>query len=441
MDLLKKRAELIARQRELVNSAKAENRGFNEEEDKQFNDLTAEIESLDKLIEAERAVAGLESNLDQPLDPLYRPKVVPGDEPVDKKDDGGFKNLGEFINAVRFGDSKGRLQNVTQGEDGGFKIPDAFIAAIMPGRVMNEWSMGTGEEGGFAVPVQRRDTILMLQPEGSIVRPRASVIPAGDPPDSEITMPAFSQGAKGAYGGVTVDWINEGGDKPETDGKLQEISLKPHEVAAHTVVTDKLLRNWQAANSFISNLLRGAVRNAEDLKFLKGAGVGTPIGVLNAGGLLAVNRAKASEIAYADVASMLEKFLPDSGNGVWVAHQSTLAQLLQLQDGNGRYIFIGGDATKGIPATLAGLPIVFTGKTAALGSTGDLLLVDFSYYLIKDGSGPFVAASEHVYFKQNKTVIKVFWNVDGKGWVNEPLTLEDGSTKVSPYIALDVPKE
>ncbi|MGD9644055.1 MAG: phage major capsid protein, partial [Elusimicrobiales bacterium] len=78
--------------------------------------------------------------------------------------------------------------------------------------------------------------------------------------------------------------------------------------------------------------------------------------------------------------------------------------------------------------------------TPALGSKGDLILVDFTYYLIKDGSGPFVAASEHVLFRQNKTVIKVFWNVDGKGWVNEPLTLEDGTTKVSPYVVLDVPQ-
>ena len=72
----------------------------------------------------------------------------------------------------------------------------------------------------------------------------------------------------------------------------------------------------------------------------------------------------------------------------------------------------------------------------ALGSEGDLCLCDFSYYLIKDGSGPYVAASEHVYFKNNKTVIKAFWNVDGQAWMKEPLTLEDGSTQVSPFVFL-----
>ena len=59
-------------------------------------------------------------------------------------------------------------------------------------------------------------------------------------------------------------------------------------------------------------------------------------------------------------------------------------------------------------------------------------------YLIKDGSGPFVSASEHVYFTSNKTVIKIFTNVDGKSWLNEPIPLE-GSTAntVSPFVVLN----
>jgi HK97 family phage major capsid protein len=66
------------------------------------------------------------------------------------------------------------------------------------------------------------------------------------------------------------------------------------------------------------------------------------------------------------------------------------------------------------------------------------VLADWSYYLIKDGSGPFVAASEHVYFLNNKTVIKIFWNVDGTPWLNAPFTEENGY-QVSPFVALDVP--
>lgn len=75
-----------------------------------------------------------------------------------------------------------------------------------------------------------------------------------------------------------------GGQKPKTETSFKEISLQPHEVAAHVVVTDKLLRNWPAASSFISSLLRGAMVNAEDMAFLKGDGEGKPNGILHAPG-------------------------------------------------------------------------------------------------------------------------------------------------------------
>ncbi len=64
-----------------------------------------------------------------------------------------------------------------------------------------------------------------------------------------------------------MQWIGEGGLKPETDMRLREISLTPHEVAGTITVTDKLLRNWQAADALLRQQLRGAVVQAEDFAF------------------------------------------------------------------------------------------------------------------------------------------------------------------------------
>lgn len=440
-ELMEKRAGLVAQQRALVDAAKAENRTLTEEEAKQFDDLDAQITALDGDIERLKKLEAREAVLSAPADKPFRPNTVPGPEPVDRKDNAGFQSLGEFIHAVRFGDPRGRLQALDVGPNGGHAVPEAFVDEVMPWRgVRAEWQMGVGEDGGFAVPVQRRNEILMLRPETSIMRTGTNVIPAGDPPDAPISIPAFQQGAKGVFGGVEVHWIGEGAEKPETGGALREITWSPHEVAGHTTATDKLLRNWAAAGAFIRNLLQGAVRNAEDLAFLVGNGVGKPLGVLHGGGVINVNRANAGKIGFADIADMLEKMLPEA-DPIWVASRSAMSQIIQLKDESDSSIFIRGDATLGIPDRLLGYPIRWTGKVPSLGNRGDLMLIDRNYYLIKDGSGPFVAASEHVYFKNNKTVIKVFWNVDGKGWVDEPLTLEDGTTKVSPFVVLDVPAQ
>lgn len=450
-DLLQARANKIDRQGVILAAAKADNnRDLTDEEDQEFETLESDIVELDEKIEArkkkehrENTVAARSAALQQLNSTPYRPSALLGGNPTQapQKDDGGFKNLGELIHAVRFGDPKGRLAElpVGQGQGGGYAVPEAFRNQILPSR-LNQWSMGTDSEGGYAVPDQFRPQVLMMQPEASIVRPRATVLPPGEPADGKLTMPALDQGTNGVFGGVQVQWIGEGVDKPETDGNLREVSLQPQEVAATTVVTDKLLRNWAAANKFISSLLTKAMMAAEDIAFLKGDGVGKPTGVIGATGSLTVNRGTANKVTYTDVVNMLAKLNPESlSSAEWVANQSTLTDIVTLQDPAGRYIFIQGDATKGIPSTLAGIPIKFTGRTPAKGAKGDLVLVDLTYYLIKDGSGPFIAASEHVLFRQNKTVIKAFWNVDGKPWVVSPLTLEDGSTKVSPYVVLDVP--
>jgi HK97 family phage major capsid protein len=446
-ELLAKRAKKIKNQRELIDAAKKEERNLTEEEAKKFDELEDEIKALDEKIETvkaqderEQKLAQREKELGDPAQHQFRPAgAIPGETGKEKLDNGGFKNIGEFIDAIRFGDSEGRLNSVKKDDNGAYEVPDAFKGKLLA-RIRNEWTMGTGSEGGFAVPEQYQQGILMMSPGVEIIRQRATVIPAGDPPDGKITIPAFHQGADGVWGGVEVYWTEEGGEKKETEGKLRDVSLEPHEVSALTVVTDKLLRNWQAANTFITFLLRGAMMATEDQVFIKGNGVGKPIGVINGKGAMAVNRDTANEIKYIDVVKMLAKLPPESqSNAMWIANQSAMPQLMTLQDAAGNYIFIRGDATRGIPDTLAGIPIRFTGKTYPLGTKGDLILVDLQYYLIKDGSGPFIRASEHVYFKNNKTVIKAFWNVDGKGWVDEPLTLEDGSTQVSPYVVLDVP--
>ncbi|GMA52062.1 hypothetical protein GCM10025857_34190 [Alicyclobacillus contaminans] len=444
--LLESRAEKVQQQRELLDKAKAESRELTPQEVAAFDQLDAEIESLETDIKAERdreerenKVAAREQELDKPLNKPFRPALDHVQAP--KKDDGGFKNIGEFVAAVRFGDPKGRLDSLPVGPSGGYAVPEAFRDLLLP-RVRNEWSVtGTEGDGAILVPPQYRTDILMLQPETAIVRPRANVVPAGDPPDAELMVPALDQsGTNGVYGGVEVQWIKEGDAKPDTTGKLREVSLTPYEVAATTVVTDKLLRNYEAAQAFIGNLLTNAMMAAEDIAFLRGDGTGKPTGVINAPGTIAVHRATANQISYEDIAQMAAKLYAESqSTAVWVANQSILPQLVTIRDAVGNYIFIRGDATRGIPNTLMGMPVVFTGRTATLGSKGDLILADFTKYIIKDGSGPFIAASPHVLFQQNKTMIKAFWNVDGKPWVNGPMTLEDGTTTVSPYVVLDVP--
>lgn len=441
--LRSQRKEKIAAMRALIDGAAAdgEGRDLTAEEQAEYDGLKAEVDGLDAQITRLTSLDELEAS-DREVNPAAargqsggaatgataagqgRNVHAPGPEAARE-----FESFGEFLAAVRFNTNDQRLASLYD-ENAGANAVDMSA----------EQRMDTGSAGGFMVPTQFRSEILRVEPGASIVRPRARVIPAGSPPDAAISIPALDQdGAapSNIFGGVTVDWIAEGEEKPETEAKLREIKLEPHEVAGHVVITDKLLRNWQAAGSFVSDLFQGAIRQAEDFAFIRGTGAGQPLGYLNSTALIRVPREGAGAVSYVDLVNMLARLLMRGGSPVWTASQSVLPQILNMRDEEGRLIY-QTNIREGVGQTLLGYPLVWNNRAAGLGSDGDITLADFSHYLIKDGSGPFVAASEHVLFTQNKTVIKVFWNVDGQPWLRQPFTEENGY-QVSPFVALGLP--
>jgi HK97 family phage major capsid protein len=428
------RSQVVKDMRALLDKAEKEDRDFSDEEKAAFDGLKGKKEQLDARIERYEGVAEAEADLERTRPAAARSQAI---DPARRHGEASkeFASFGEFMYAVRFRPSDQRLQfveGVGTGED---------LSAA------NEMRMDTGATGGFMIPPTfRADLFQQIQPQDALVRPRAQVIPAGDPPDGSIIIPGLDQtgGAPAnMYGGVQVQWIAEGAAKPPTDAALTDVTLEPKEVAGHIVITDKLLRNWQAAGAILAKLLRGAVLAAEDFAFLRGNGVGKPLGVTNAAATYKINRTTANQVVYIDLVNMVARLLMRGGAPVWSAPQSVLPQLATLKDPLGNYIWkpIGTDdanAALGFAGQLLGYPLRWNNRSPNLGTYGDVVLADWSYYLIKDGSGPFVASSEHVRFLENKTVIKIFWNVDGTPWLNAPFTEENGY-QVSPFIALDVP--
>ena len=297
----------------------------------------------------------------------------------------------------------------------------------------------SGEAGGFAVPTNLWNDILKIPPMQSIVRPRARVIPPGDAPDAEIDIPALRQGTLGLFGGVTFTAVNEGTAGTSNDPKLDLVTLAPQRLSGYITVGNSLLRNVQSSSAFIESVFRDAKAGYEDYQFIQGAGGAYPLGMLGAPATIAVSRGTASTIVFNDVANMMIKFLGGPSGGIWIASQSALGQIMQLKDSVGNAIFISsanGGASQALPATLFGKPIYFTFNQPVLGTKGDLMLVDPAYYLIKDGSGPFIQASEHVNFTSDQTIIKMTWWYDGEPWVKQPLTMPDATSTASPFVVL-----
>lgn len=421
------RATKIKGMRALVSAAEAASRELTAEETASYDALMAEVAQLDASIAREQKLEELEASSSQPL-PAVAAAIRTQNAPPGPEASKEFENFGEFMHAVRYSPNDQRLASLHK---------DFSPSA--------EQRMDTGSAGGFAVPTQFLGTLLEVTGQEAVIRPRAQVIPAGTPPDAAITMPSLDQtGATpdNVYGGVTVEKTAEGGQKPESQFALRQITLEPQEFSGYLEATDKLLRNWSAASALIERLFRSAMMAKEDHEFLTGNGVGGPLGILNAGATYDVNRTTAGTIVFDDIVNMLSRLLRRGGAPVWMASQSIMPKLLQLRNlsgspavGDGALVY-QPSLQPGIPDMLLGYPVVWHERSPQLGTAGDLVLADLSYYLIKDGSGPFVASSEHVKFRENKTVFKIFWNVDGQPWLTAPFK-QEGGYEVSPFVALN----
>lgn len=422
---MKTRAQLLADMEALVALADSEQREMTPEEVTSFDAMKAQVDAIDAnsarraLVVAARATAPVIAAPTASAPVVVAVPSKPGDEAPKT-----FANIGEFFHAALLNPSDARLEYQNFEKRG-------------------EQRMDTGALGGFMVPEQFVTDIRRVDVQSALVRPRATVIPAGSPPDAKITFPYLDQSvANGVFGGVAVAWVDgEGGTKPASTGNLGQFSLQPNEWAGVITVTDKLLRNWTAAAAYFTKQLRDAQTSFEDFAFFRtGTGSGEPLSIINSPAALSVTRQTSAHFTFNDAVGMLAKLL-DKSNAVWSISQTLFADVVQMRNatadgGDGSLVYMPGNITAGIPATLLGYPVYWNTRAPAAAAKGAVALLDLSHYIIKDGSGPFVASDGGIVnFVNNKTLVKVFGNTDGQPDMKEPFTGEDSYT-LSPFVLL-----
>lgn len=314
-----------------------------------------------------------------------------------------------------------------------------------PGAETKDLAEGTGSTGGFLVPSEFRAELMSAVAENSIVRPRAMVIPMAR---RTIEVPALKQddttaGVPHWFGGMMAFWSAEAANMNQADAAFRNVVLTAHELTAVTHASNDLLADSAISLAAILTGPRGfpgVVAWKEDYAFLNGSGAGEPLGILNSPAMIAVDRVGSSSgtIVYDDLVNMMTAFMP-SGKGVWIASISVKAALLRLAGPTatnyaGSYIW--GSPKDGVPDSLFGFPIIFTEKLPALGTSGDIVLADFSHYYIGDRMATTIDSTDQARWLRNQTSWKVVHRVDGQPWLNLPFTLADGTTKISPFVKL-----
>jgi HK97 family phage major capsid protein len=303
---------------------------------------------------------------------------------------------------------------------------------------------GSGVTGGYIVPPDFYRQLLAVVAEQTFIRPRAWVQPMASAtlqfPYLDVTT-VQSAGVSPFFGGVQMYWTEEAQTRTETEPQFKMMELKAHELSGYSVSSNVLLADAAfGLEKFLFTIFGQAIAWFEEYAFLQGNGVGKPQGMLTAPATLLKNRDTGNQISFNDVATMFSKLLPASwSKAIWAFSPTTVPQLLQLKDGANRAIFISIDqgVTKSPVWSLLGRPAIVTEKLPALGTKGDLMLLDPSLYVLGDRMQIEVAASEHVNFLKNQMTWRVVERVDGQPWLEKAITLQDSTTQVSPFVALN----
>lgn len=306
---------------------------------------------------------------------------------------------------------------------------------------LKQLSENTGADGGYLVPDYWANEILKIGIENSVVRnigPKVFTMPG---PKFEIPAVKSTSQSGSVYGGIITYWGNEATELQdgESSPKFGKVSLSANKLYGYTESSeDMVMDSMVAIGPLLMEMFGDAIGFAEDYEFINGDGVGKPLGVVSAPCRATVARGTASQIHTTDIVGMMARFSGKLDKAVWIANQTTLTYLLTLQDAAGNYILFpgaSGNIAGASPGSLYGIPIVLSEKAQTLGTEGDLILGDWSNYIIGDLHGLRVEESKDYKFGPDVRCWKVVKRVEGKPWLDTTITPKHGNT-LSPFVLL-----
>jgi HK97 family phage major capsid protein len=300
-------------------------------------------------------------------------------------------------------------------------------------------------DGGFLVGQDRSSTIIQRVYSQGQVMSRVSRLPIG-PGSNGMKLPAIDETSRAdnsRYGGIVSGWLGQGNTLTAGRPKFREIDLKLRKVGAFVYATDEQIADAIALEGWVNKYLPLELTFRAEDAVLNGTGGNQPQGARNSGATITVTRNTATRVLYEDVSGMwLRMWAPCRTNAVWLVDQSVEAELEQLQIAVGTGgvlapIYKPAGSIAGQPfATLYGRPVIPVEYGAALGTTGDIALVDLSEYTVIDKGAVDSAVSIHVAFLTAEQVFRFMYRMDGQLNWNAALTPKSAGSTLSCIVVL-----
>lgn len=413
----------------LIEQAENEDRLLTDEENKELSKLEAEMKGWDQQIvrieifekkpEEEKSN---ETKNETETKPEENAEVLKDDPNKDEKRT--FRTLGEQMMAVyRASTPAGRIDarlttrsasglNETNPSDGGFLVQKDFV---------NDLLKRTYETGILASKVKK----IPLTTNANGIKINA------------VDESSRKNGSR--WGGIQTYWENEADELAGSKPKFRQMDLTLKKLTGLCYVTDELLQDASALENVIKEGFAEEFGFKIDDVILSGTGAGQPLGILNSGSLVSVAK-EANQTEIIKVENLVKMWARlwsrSRANAVWYINPEIEPYLYTLKVGDRPVYIPAGGLSEAPYATLFGRPVVPLEQCSALGSVGDIILADFSQYLLIDKGGVNATSSIHVRFLYDENVFRFIYRVDGQPVWNKALTPYKGSASVSPFVTL-----
>ncbi|MEG6507054.1 phage major capsid protein [Nitratidesulfovibrio sp. 1201_IL3209] len=398
---------------------------FGDAEQKEFDALMAEAQAIDTRIKNDERLNGL-------TDPAQAAAVAGAANAahIEVEHKAVYRNLGEQMLDVRA---------MTIDSADAPKARERFQKVV---NAASGASTGIDGEGGYLVETDKASSILTTAIETGVLSSRCTSQPIGANADSFSYMAADDRDrSTGKRNGIQVYRKGEA-DTLVSSGKalLKERELRVEDMYGLIYVTNRMLRDAVAMAEYAKRCLREQLAWKLDYEIFQGSGAGQCLGIMNSDLPVTVSKETsqtADTINATNVIKMLARFTGDITKAAWFINQDCLPQLPLMTVGN-QPVFVPGGSFANAPfGVLLGLPIVPIEFCKTLGDKGDIILGDFSQYLLVRKGGVEEAESMHVKFLTDEMAYRFITRNNGQPMHDAPITPLNGSATLSPFVMLE----
>lgn len=239
-------------------------------------------------------------------------------------------------------------------------------------------SVITGNLGAYTVPGSFLNRLQDAQKLFGGIRQTATVLATSTGDD--LTIPSANDTA------VTGELVAENTAATAGDLAFGKVTMKAYKYSSKVVLVPFELLQDTAIDieAYIAKKLGERIGRITNTHFTTGDGVDKPQGIVT-GSTEGIIGASGTTVAYAELIDLTHKIDPAyRANGKWMLHDTTIAALQKLVDGNQRPLWQAG-LTVGAPDTLLGYPFIINPDMAEMAANAkSILFGDFSTYYIRD---------------------------------------------------------